>query len=73
MRALRGPTVAGNNRFVFSQPARQLGKAYTLTGPEAVTAGQIASAISQATGRTITYIDMPEEAMREGMLAEGLP
>jgi uncharacterized protein YbjT (DUF2867 family) len=50
-----------------------LGKAYTLTGPEAITVAEIASAISEATGRSIAYIDMPEEEMRQGMLAQGLP
>lgn len=53
--------------------AGHLRKAYTLTGPEAITAGQIASVISELTGRSIRYIDMPEEAMRQGMLAQGLP
>jgi nucleoside-diphosphate-sugar epimerase len=50
-----------------------VGKAYTLTGPEAITVDEIASAISAATGRSITYVDMPEEATRQGMHAQGTP
>lgn len=50
-----------------------VGKAYSLTGPEAVTGDEIAAAISEATGRSITYIDVPEEGMRQAMLGEGMP
>ncbi len=50
-----------------------LGKAYTLSGPEAITADQIASSISKATGQRIKYIDMPEEAMRQAMISSGMP
>jgi uncharacterized protein YbjT (DUF2867 family) len=50
-----------------------IGKAYTLTGPEAITAGQIASDISEVSGRKIQYIDMAEDDVRQGMLAGGLP
>jgi len=50
-----------------------VGKAYTVTGPEAISVGPIASQISEASGRRIQYIDVPEEAMREGMLASGMP
>jgi uncharacterized protein YbjT (DUF2867 family) len=50
-----------------------VGNAYTLTGPEPITANEIASIISKTTGRRINYVDMPEEAMRQGMLTQGLP
>jgi uncharacterized protein YbjT (DUF2867 family) len=50
-----------------------VGKAYTLTGPGAVTVDEIAAAISEATGRSISYVDVPEDAMRQGMLSQGLP
>jgi uncharacterized protein YbjT (DUF2867 family) len=49
------------------------GNAYTLTGPAAVTVGDIASAIADATGRQVRYVDVPEEAMRQGLLGYGLP
>jgi uncharacterized protein YbjT (DUF2867 family) len=49
------------------------GQAYTLTGAEAITVEEVASAISEATGRSISYVDVREEAMRQGMLSQGLP
>lgn len=49
------------------------GKAYTLTGPEALTYGDLAEALSTALGRTITHVDVPPEALRGGMLAAGIP
>lgn len=49
------------------------GKAYTLTGPAAVSGSDIASAISDVTGRSIRYVDVPEEAARQGMLEAGMP
>jgi uncharacterized protein YbjT (DUF2867 family) len=49
------------------------GKAYTLTGPETATVSEVASVISKATGRSIRYVDTPEETMRQGMLAHGMP
>jgi uncharacterized protein YbjT (DUF2867 family) len=50
-----------------------VGKAYALTGPEAITAAQIAAAIGEVTGRQVRYVDAPPEAMREGMLGFGMP
>ena len=49
------------------------GKGYTITGPEAITTDRIASDISEVSGRRVEYIDMPEDVMRQGMLAAGLP
>ncbi|GAB3212435.1 Uncharacterized conserved protein YbjT, contains NAD(P)-binding and DUF2867 domains [Marinactinospora thermotolerans DSM 45154] len=37
------------------------GRTYTLTGPRAVTHGQIAQALSTATGREITFQEVPDE------------
>jgi uncharacterized protein YbjT (DUF2867 family) len=48
-------------------------KAYTLTGPEALTVAEAAETLSQATGRTIKYVDVPEEAARKAMLDMGMP
>lgn len=45
------------------------GNAYTLTGPEALTHHEVAEIISEATGRTVGYEPIAEEAM-EAMLAE---
>lgn len=37
-------------------------KIYDLTGPEAVSVGEVAQALTQACDRVITYVDVPEEA-----------
>ena len=47
--------------------AQHQGKTYTLTGPAALTGQDVATAISQATGRPITYVEVPEEAARQAM------
>ncbi|TGE26974.1 SDR family oxidoreductase [Hymenobacter metallicola] len=43
------------------------GKAYELTGPQAVSLTEVATALSQATGRPIAYVDVSEEAARQAM------
>jgi uncharacterized protein YbjT (DUF2867 family) len=50
-----------------------VGKGFALTGPAAITVGEIASTIAEVTGRQIRYVDAPEEAMRQGMLGYGMP
>ena len=47
--------------------AQHQGQAYTLTGPAALSGDDVAAAISQATGRSIAYVDVPEEAARQAM------
>jgi uncharacterized protein YbjT (DUF2867 family) len=49
------------------------GKAYSLTGPEALTQKQVAEKLSTATGRTINYVDLPVADLRKAMLASGMP
>ncbi|MBL7546175.1 MAG: NAD(P)H-binding protein [Bdellovibrionaceae bacterium] len=46
---------------------------FDLTGPEPLDHDHVASLISQATGRTITFQDITPEAMRQGLLQAGLP
>jgi uncharacterized protein YbjT (DUF2867 family) len=48
-------------------------KTYSLTGPEAVTFGGMASQLSAAVGRTIRFVDVPTEAMRESLTTLGFP
>ncbi len=48
------------------------GKAYNLTGPEALDHSEVAAIISQVTGREISYQDISEEAMSQGAIANGL-
>lgn len=49
------------------------GKAYTLTGPEALTYDELATELSNALGRPISHINLSSSDLRSGMLAEGLP
>lgn len=49
------------------------GQVHTLTGPQAITYGRIAEALTEATGRPVTYVDVPEDAARRSMLEAGLP
>lgn len=49
------------------------GKAYNLTGGEAISNTQIADRLSKVTGRNIQYVDVPEEAARKSMQATGMP
>jgi uncharacterized protein YbjT (DUF2867 family) len=49
------------------------GKTYDLTGPELLSAREQVQAISEAIGRPLKYVDLPEAASREGMLKAGMP
>jgi uncharacterized protein YbjT (DUF2867 family) len=49
------------------------GKAYDLTGPAALTYGQIAEALTAALGRTIRYVPITLEQYRAGAVAAGVP
>ena len=47
--------------------AAHQGQTYTLSGPGAVSNFDVAAAISQATGRVVSYVDVPEEAAAQAM------
>jgi uncharacterized protein YbjT (DUF2867 family) len=48
-------------------------KTYTLTGPEAITFGQVAGYLWGALGREIEYLNVPDEAALQSMVEQGLP
>lgn len=54
-------------------PARHAGRAYSPTGPEAMTFKEAASAISKAVGRRISYRDTDRGAWIEAMIQAGVP
>ncbi|QHL88984.1 NmrA family NAD(P)-binding protein [Nibribacter ruber] len=58
---------------ILLHPEGHDGMAYTLTGAEALSGDEVASALSQATGRAISYVDVPEEAARNAMQQHQLP
>jgi uncharacterized protein YbjT (DUF2867 family) len=49
------------------------GRTYVLTGPEAITYDGVARALSAATGRSIEFVDVPEEAAEAGLVRAALP
>lgn len=49
------------------------GKAYELSGPEALTSVQQVAALGTALGRTLAYVDVSDAAARDGMLSSGMP
>jgi len=49
------------------------GETYTLTGPAAISYGDVADALSGATGKQVDYVDVPDEAARQGLVEAGLP
>ena len=49
------------------------GKAYTLTGPEALTYDDLASELTEVLGRSISHINLSPSDLKNGMLAEGMP
>ena len=50
-----------------------VGKTCTLTGPEAITFGEVAGHLSGTVGREIEYLNVPDEAALHGMVEQGLP
>jgi uncharacterized protein YbjT (DUF2867 family) len=49
------------------------GKAYTLTGGEALSHFQVAEKLSRVSGKTITYVPISEEVARSGLARNGFP
>jgi uncharacterized protein YbjT (DUF2867 family) len=49
------------------------GKAYTLTGPEALSNARVAEILSEDTGREIKYVDLTAEQFKQALLGAGLP
>lgn len=49
------------------------GKAYTITGPEALTYAQVARKLSDAVGKPVSYVDLPPDALKQGLLGAGMP
>lgn len=50
-----------------------VGKAYTLTGPEALTNKEIAQILSDELGREIRFINLPPPQLKEALLSGGVP
>lgn len=49
------------------------GKAYELSGPEAITTAQQVAILGELLGRPLKYVNVPDSAARESMLGMGMP
>jgi uncharacterized protein YbjT (DUF2867 family) len=49
------------------------GKAYTLTGPESLSAAGYAEKLSSVLGKPVKFVDVPPEAARDNVLRAGIP
>jgi uncharacterized protein YbjT (DUF2867 family) len=50
-----------------------MGKKYVITGPEAISYGQIAEKISAVTGKPVKYVNVTPEDAKKAMLGAGMP
>lgn len=50
-----------------------VGKGYVLTGPEAVSFHDLARALSTALGKTVEYVNVPNEGLIQSMTQMGMP
>jgi uncharacterized protein YbjT (DUF2867 family) len=57
---------------LLTSPGHQ-GAGYTLTGPEALTAAEVAERLSAAVGRQVRYVDLGPDAFRQALAGAGLP
>lgn len=57
---------------VLTRPGHE-GKAYTVTGPEALSMDEAAATLGRVLGRPVKYVDVPPDAARQAMLAQGIP
>ena len=64
--------IAAVAAHVLTEPGHQWQR-YTITGPEALSHTEIAERFSQVLGRTIRYLDVPEDAAQDWLLSAGMP
>jgi uncharacterized protein YbjT (DUF2867 family) len=58
---------------VLTEDGKHLGKVYSLTGPEALSNARMAEILSAKLGLEIKYVDLPQNQMKQALLAAGLP
>ena len=57
---------------VLTSPGHE-GQAYMLTGPEALTAAEVAERLSAAIGRPVRYVNLPPDAFGQALAGAGMP
>jgi uncharacterized protein YbjT (DUF2867 family) len=63
--------VAAVAAVILTQPGH-VGANYDVTGPEALSYADVAAKLTNATGRRITYVAAPDDAVRQALLGAGL-
>ncbi len=63
--------VAAVAAAVLTEPGHA-GAHYDVTGPQALSYADVAVKLTRALGRQITYVDVPDQAVRAGLLGVGL-
>jgi uncharacterized protein YbjT (DUF2867 family) len=63
--------VAAAAAVVLTQPGHA-GASYDVTGPEALSYADVAGKLTAALGRQISYVDAPDDAVRQALLGAGL-
>lgn len=83
--AIMVPTGNGTEAFIdvediaavaattLADPAAHAGASCSLAGPQALTVSEAAALISEATGQTITHLDLDRDAWIAGAIANGVP
>ncbi|MEO6325583.1 MAG: SDR family oxidoreductase [Thermoanaerobaculia bacterium] len=56
----------------LTEPGHE-GQVYTLSGPEALSYGEVAAKLSAAAGTDIRYVDLTDEQLKGGMTGAGIP
>lgn len=64
--------IAAVAAIALTQPGHE-NKSYDLTGPAAIRHAAIAQHLSEATGKQISFADVPADAMRPALLQAGFP
>jgi uncharacterized protein YbjT (DUF2867 family) len=57
---------------LLTNPGHQ-GASYTLTGPEALSAAEVAERLSAATGRQVRSVDLGPDGYRQALAGAGMP
>ncbi len=60
-------------RVLLDDPGRHHARTYTLTGPRAVTFGEVADGLGLALGRPVRYLPVGDDARRKTLLGYGVP
>jgi uncharacterized protein YbjT (DUF2867 family) len=71
--AIAAVDVARTIAVIAGNPESHIGQTYHLTGPVSQDMNAVAAEFSAALGRTITYVDVPVEAMKQQLASFGMP